>query len=59
MKTQEEIKGILDRKIRLYARTGNDKFLIELSLLQDILSISDKEIEKLLNEAINKKSDKL
>ena len=43
MLNEEKIQEMYDRKLRLYDKTGNEKFLYQADVLQEVLEIGNKE----------------
>ena len=52
MLSEAKIRELYDRKINLFARTGRDKFLNQIELLEDILEIPSQETDKILSTTI-------
>lgn len=53
MKNETEIRKIFERKLRLFARTGNEKYLESAHVLQEILEISDEQCDVLLEKYLD------
>lgn len=53
MKNELEIRTIFERKLRLFARTGNEKYLETAQTLQEILEISNAECDELLDKYLD------
>ena len=55
MLSEERVKKLYERKMKMYARTGRDSFLYQTEILKEVLEISDKEEEDLLLKYYNGK----
>lgn len=53
MKNESEIRKIFERKLKLFARTGNEKYLESSMTLQEILEISNTECDELLEKYLD------
>ena len=52
MLNEDNVRAIYERKVRLYAKTGSDKYLWQMEVLGQILEVTAKEEEQLLQNAI-------
>ena len=50
MLSEEKVRKMYERSVRLYAKTNSDKFLNNLMLLQEVLELSDKDSDELLKK---------
>ncbi len=58
MKAQKDIHNIYTSKLRLFARTDNEKFLAQADVLREVLEITGKEEDKIFNEIMDKIKEK-
>lgn len=52
MLSKEQIRKKYESKLRLFARTGKDKFLWQMEVLGEVLEISSQEEDLLLKKAL-------
>ena len=50
MKSEAEVMKMLKSSMRLFAKTGRDKFLDEMFILTEILEMTTKERDDMYNE---------
>ena len=53
MLSEEKIKKIYERKLKLFARTGNEKYLEAIYVLEEILGITSQETDEKLKEILD------
>jgi len=54
MLSEEKAMNLLKRKIKLFARTGNEKYLEAISTLEDLLELNPSQTDEMLKEELNK-----
>ena len=57
MLSEEKIQEMYDRKLRLYGKTGSERFLFEAEVLQEVLEISNKEAQERLEVQLEEKKN--
>ena len=54
MISERKVRDMYESKIRLFAKTGKDKYLDELMLLEKVLELPSEESDRLLNVELEK-----
>ena len=54
MLSEEKAMDLLRRKIRLFARTSNEKYLEAISALEDLLELTPSQTDEMLKEELDK-----
>ena len=52
MLSEKEVENLLKRKLRLYVKTNEIKFLHGVDVLQEVLELSNKDIDQMLNKTL-------
>lgn len=54
MLSEEKAMDLLRRKIKMFARTSNEKYLEAISTLEDLLELSPSQTDEMLKEELDK-----
>ena len=54
MLSEEKAMDLLRRKIKMFARTSNEKYLEAISALEDLLELSPSQTDEMLKEELDK-----
>ena len=54
MLSEEKAMDLLRRKIKMFARTGNEKYLEAISVLEELLELTPSQVDEMLEEELDK-----
>lgn len=54
MLSEEKAMALLRRKVKLFARTGNEKYLEAISTLEELLELTPSQTDEMLKEELDK-----
>ena len=54
MLSEEKAMNLLRRKIKLFTRTVNEKYLESISVLEDLLELAPSQTDEMLKEELDK-----
>jgi hypothetical protein len=54
MLSEEKVMALLRRKVKLFARTGNEKYLEAISVLEELLELTPSQTDEMLKEELDK-----